>query len=420
MRDIQTVTNNPDEVNFQSFPAADDTDTITISDPNQGLRLSLYGNEASNYAIDIDTDVDSSLDGSTDNDIDNKNSPSYTDGSLFVVPDFAGVRKRTRDLKITLYNGDTPIRSKTLHLVFDFIKEQTETDTPESDPFPDTLTPFDREQIDALHALIRDLPTEDRIILMKKYNLLAENWDSPFERTKILIDIQEHVTYVGTIEKHKQSAISDVIDAIIRGQAEMVDQIDLAVKLIRDLIPQESPHSVSIQEKLNAIQSHPQNTEENRRLGKEILELIQNDTTIEDKYKLLIKNQLEIIIRGGQANVSPDTTPPPKSPGSGSGILGIIGTVVKIFFIILGILLGIFLALYAYFRMTKKEGESGFQDFLIDRIFHKKPPETSREHLPTNVSEKIQVSVSETLQSPQNTTPDPLTTYIPPQESTHT
>lgn len=216
MRDIETVETNSNTVVYQSYPRADDSDTITISDPSQGLRLSLYGNEATRYVIDTDTDVDSNLDGTTDNDADNQGSPSYNDGSLFVIPDFNNTKKRERNIKITLYNGETPIQSKTIRLVFDFISESTDTDVSDTVDLSAILSEFDREQLDTLADLIRSLPSEDRIIVMQKYNLLVENWDSSFERAKNLIDIQEHVTYSHTIESATQDAISETIDALLR------------------------------------------------------------------------------------------------------------------------------------------------------------------------------------------------------------
>lgn len=71
-----------------------------------------------------------------------------------------------------------------------------------------------------------------------------------------------------------------------------------------------------------------------------------------------------------------------------------------------------------YFRATKKENETGFQDFLIDRIFHKKPQAISTQRPSTTISEKTQSTISNTLQVPHDPLPDPLTTYTPPTETT--
>lgn len=299
IRGIQIIEPRADTIQYQSFPVADDTDTITLQDPQQKVHISLYGNEATRYVIDTDIDIDSVIDGTTDNDIDNKDSPSYTDGSLFIVPEFTGVSKRKRDMKITLYNGDTLIQSKIIHLVFDFVNEETTEAPLPPEKIQKEISNSDKEALDSLYNLIRELNAEDRIVVMQKYNILLENWESIFERTKSLIDIQEYVSYSHSIDPHKRTAISENIDAIIRSGSEKTNEIDLAIQLIRNLIPDHSNNAQAIHEKLDLIASHPLNTEENRKLGEEILVLIQNDSSIEDKYKLHIKNQLSIIKNGG-------------------------------------------------------------------------------------------------------------------------
>ena len=130
---------------------------------------------------------------------------------------------------------------------------------------------------------------------MKKYNTLAENWASPFEKAKSLLDIQEYVSYSTSITSAKQQEISELIDALLVGDAQSADQVTIATKLIQDLIPESNPNYAAVKERTDAIASHPTNLEENRRLGKEILEIIQNDNTIDDKYKITIRDQLLVI-----------------------------------------------------------------------------------------------------------------------------
>lgn len=65
------------------------------------------------------------MDGTTDNDIDNRETASYTDGSLYVISDFATTKTRERKIKLTTYNNSTPIATKTLTVILDFIPEVT-------------------------------------------------------------------------------------------------------------------------------------------------------------------------------------------------------------------------------------------------------------------------------------------------------
>jgi hypothetical protein len=119
---------------------------------------------------------------------------------------------------------------------------------------------------------------------------------------------------------------------------------------------------------------------ENRILGKEILQAIETDPNISTENKLLIKSQLLTIINGGQESVPSGELAQLETPVVGSGVMGFMGGVVKIFFIIIGIILGLFLIGFIVYRLTRKSSDMGFQDFLIDSVAHtrsKTPPPTN-------------------------------------------
>lgn len=111
--------------------------------------------------------------------------------------------------------------------------------------------------------MIRGAESTDRVILMKEYNTLIENWADPFSKAKSLIDIQELVNTT-TLSESQKSAITIVIDNLLVGDAVSTDEITIASKLIQDLIPSTSTNRTAILEKLEEISSHPSNLEENR------------------------------------------------------------------------------------------------------------------------------------------------------------
>lgn len=150
---------------------------------------------------------------------------------------------------------------------------------------------------------------------MKEYNIMVENWDDSFSKAKSLIDVQETID-ITSLSEDKKIAMSAIVDALLIGDAVSTDEVTLASKLIQDLVPIDSPNRATIIEKLNAISSHPSDIESNKILGKEILELVKNDTSIEDKYKLHIRNQLLIIINGGQASIPSGEVETESSTGS--------------------------------------------------------------------------------------------------------
>jgi hypothetical protein len=125
--DVKDIPLSSSGITYQSFPEATN-DTIHVASPTDKVLISLFGNANINeYAIDTDTRIDSDLDGITDNDKDNKDSSSYTDGSVFAINDFSSTKIKEREMKITLFQGGTPIATKTITMIFDFIKDTTDT-----------------------------------------------------------------------------------------------------------------------------------------------------------------------------------------------------------------------------------------------------------------------------------------------------
>ena len=98
--------------------------------------------------------------------------------------------------------------------------------------------------------------------------------------------------------------MSKVVDELLIGDAEVTDEVGIAVVLIKDLIPAESPNHDTLLAKLAEIETHPTLLDANKKLGKEMLQLIETDATIPDKYKIHIKNQLLIIINGGSKSIA--------------------------------------------------------------------------------------------------------------------
>lgn len=96
------------------------------------------------------------------------------------------------------------------------------------------------------------------------------------------------------------------------------------------------------------------------------------------------------------------------SADTGNGILGFIGGFVKVFFIIVAIILIIALIGFILYRMSRKDDNIGFQDFLIDSVFH------SRERPDPVVSTPVSSTVIVPPTSVATPIVDPLTSYTPP------
>ena len=272
---------------------------------------------------------------------------------------------------------------------------------------------FERTKLEELASIIRTTDGADRIILMQEYNTMIENWSDSFSKAKSLIDIQEAVDTTG-LTADKKSSISSIIDMLLTGDATSTDEITLATKLIQDLIPQTSPNRTTILEKLTIIASHPSDLVENKKLGNEILELVKTDTSIEDKYKLHIRNQLRIIINGGQSSIPSGEVE--ESSTSGGGIFGFVSGVVWIVLYILGGIVLVLLLGYLFYVLSRKNSDIGFQDFLIDSVFHAKKSDPDSVTIQTPDATDIivkPVTVGVTPPSPVIQV-DPLASYTPP------
>ena len=241
---------------------------------------------------------------------------------------------------------------------------------------------------------------------MQRYNTLVENWNNTFDKAKSLIDIQEGIES-GVMDSEQKMKLSKVVDELLIGDSQVTDEVAIAVRLIRDLIPAESPNHDVLIAKLAEIESHPTLLTENRKLGKEMLVLIETDTTIPDKYKVHIKNQLSIIVNGGSVSATDPTGSGAivDTPATSGGIFGFISGFIKIFFIIVGIILLIGIIGFIFYRLSRKDDNIGFQDFLIDSVFH------SRRVTPMTVdTTSTSVVVNGAPPLPQE---DPLVSYTP-------
>ncbi len=356
---------------YQSYPRAI-SDTITVKNPGDALLISMYGNTATNYAIDTDTLIDTSLDGTPDNDADNKLDTSYTDGSTYALHDLSSTNKREHKIILSLISSGSVVATRTITIILDYIASTSEADVLLTGSTVG-LSSTDRAKLEELSKLIRELTDSDRIILMQRYNTLVENWNNTFDKAKSLIDIQEGIES-GTMSSDQKMKLSKVVDDLLIGDSQVTDEIAIAVRLIRDLIPTESQNHDILISKLSEIESHPTLLTENKKLGKEMLVLIETDTTIPDKYKVHIKNQLSIIVNGGSNGVTTDSTGSVKVEDTlstwSSGILGFISGFIKIFFIIVGIILLIGVIGFIFYRLSRKDDNIWFQDFLIDSVFH--------------------------------------------------
>ncbi len=364
---LSSLPSSKGEIGVISSPEMEDN-TITLKNKSDRIAIWLFTNEATRYVIDEDILIDSDLDGVGDNDVDNKNTDSYTTWAPYILTSLSDANSRERKIKVSIYDGETLRESRVIRVILEYIAG-TNSSLGSGALATKSLSAWDQDSMDILSAKIRALTSDDRAVLMQKYNLLLENWEDPTEKTKLLIDIQEYID-TSTLSPTDKSDFSKTLNSLLIGDGKQSDDVSIATLVIKNLIPSSNTSSAKIQENLDLIKSHPTNLTENKKLGTEILWLIKDDATIEDKYKLLIKEQLKIIVSG--ESVAPIETPTIENPSSdsSSAIVNFIKGFVKIFLIIIGILLFILFWGFLWYTFSKKKSQIGFQDFIIDSIFH--------------------------------------------------
>jgi hypothetical protein len=372
--DIQVQEKSSSGIMIQSYPTME-WDTIKVLSPGDKILLSIHGNRGNEYIIDSDTKIDSDLDAIWDNDKDNKDTPSYNDGSVFSIGNLADAKNRKREIKITIVGDDGKvIATKMIQVILDYIPDITDDNVREiTGTGGESFSSTDKGNLEKLQAKIRTFSSEDRIIYTQYYNNLIENWGDLHDRTEWLLLIQKEVSNNKNFDDAMKKDLSDIIDLILVGDAQSTNEISVASHVIEWLISPTNPNRTYIIERLEQIKSHPAKLSENKLLGKEILTKIQEDTSLSTENKILIKSQLLTIVNGGQESIpEADTKKLTEESVTWSGILWFIGGTVKIFLIIIGIIIGLFLIGYIVYRFSRKSGDMWFQDFLIDSIAHNK------------------------------------------------
>ena len=371
------VKKSSDKILYFSYPS-DEDDTIHITDSTEKLFLYLGESKGAiaKYGIDTDISVDSDLNGTPDDDIDNKGTDSVKNGTIFTLKSSAVFAKK-KVMRISLYDAnDAVLETKDITVIYDFLSD-TDTESLSgslSEEVSKDISEADKVNLEKLKDLIRNSKEQDRLKMMQYFSLLQENWFDTREKTKTIIDFETYIDYNSALDTKAKEEFYSLLEGFLLTDTQVKDDIALATKVLKSLIPKTNPSYTQIIQNIDDILSHPTNTTLNKELGTFILGAIKDDTTIEVKDKNIIKSQLQTIIYGGQDNI-PDTAPVIQDDGNSGGILGFLLGFGKILgFILLG-LLGIALAGFVYFKVFNRDENIGFQDFIIDKISGKRPTE---------------------------------------------
>lgn len=393
-----------------TYPLISDNE-IHLDNSNNKVFLYLWESKwnIGSYCIDTDISVDTDLNWTADDDCDNKWTDSYTSWAPFVITDFNS-NIQTREIKITLFDWKKAIESKSIKVVQDNVATNSDNiKTTENK----NISEADKLSIEELKDLIKKSSESERLQMMKFLSTLQENWFDDREKTKVIIDFESYINS-SSLEQVTKDKFYNILEWFLVTDKQTKTDITLAVKVLKTLIPKSNPKYEQIMKNIDEILSHPTNTTINKDLWKFILEAIKDDNNISTKDKNIIKSQLQVIIYGSQKNV-PTSNSETQDDNSSSWILGFLLSVLKIFGYIIWLLILWFLWLFWFFKVSNKNDNLSFQDFLIELFtgqkvsdnenstqdtFVMKPKEDVLSNIPNNVT--VEESKTETLSQDEN------------------
>lgn len=416
-----------------SYPRANDG-VIEVS--NAGDNVFLYLGESKDspakFVIDTDVDLDSDLNGESADDADNKGTESYSSGAPFAIKNLEKGHKN-RTVRITTYDASgKKIETKDVNIVVAFLKDEAISASGSEAKTPEGISDGDKANLEKLKDIIRTkAPEQDRLKLMNQLSSLQENWFDQREKTRVILDMETVISELKLDQGIKDEAYS-LLEGFLVADSQTKDEIGLAVKVLKSLIPESNAHYKEIVGEsgkpglVDEILSHPTNTVLNKELGKKILDYVKDDKNIENKDKLIIKSQLGVIIYGGQANV-PESSEETASDDSSSGFVSFVLGVGKALGIIIGLLFAAVIGLFLFFKVSNRNPSLGFQDFIIEKLFgggsapEKKPapapapvaPKAS-ETKPADPLASMAPSKSESAPAPTVPVADPLANAFAP------
>ncbi|MDD4151215.1 MAG: PKD domain-containing protein, partial [Candidatus Gracilibacteria bacterium] len=352
---------NNSGINLFTYPEYSKEDkTITVENSTDPVVLYLGESKGDfkYYAIDYDTSVDSDLNGTKDDDVDNLNTDSYSNGGPVKV---TLNNNKFQNVRIFLLDSDNKIvSSQDLKIVKNYIKE--ENIDLDSLSFSG-VTDEQKMQIDELKDYVKKLPQESRLKAMKYVEALQSAWFDDREKTQVILDFEKYID--GLSFADKDNVINLLESFIVENDSDKSTR-NMAMKVITGLIPKDDPNYKTIEDKLEQLKSGSLDQATAKKIGTEILELVKNISSISNEDKVTIKSQLQYLIYG--KNIPTEVlNEVAKDDGIGTTLTNILKDIVIWFFGFVLLFVLIILGFFIYYKMTNKDENLGFQDFIIEK-----------------------------------------------------
>ncbi|MDA7494796.1 PKD domain-containing protein, partial [Candidatus Gracilibacteria bacterium] len=364
-------------------------DTITLENKLDKVYLYLGESksgtdvEITDFNIDENIEYDSNLNGGKSDDIDS--ALSFGQNSDVVLIKLNDTRNQT--ILVNAYDiNDNIIDSKELLIVKEFI-EEVEVDV-NSIEFKG-ITGSEETTIERLKVEVSSLPKEYRLKSLMYVQRLQEEWFDVAEKTKIIVEFEGYISEVDSVNA---TEIYSLLESLLLEGEDDKSEKNLMFIALKNMTPVNIECGLStdieggtcydaIIDRLNLININI-DIDENKMFGKEILQVIAAypDMKVSDKqnYKAILSS----FIYGGVDNIPAVEKEQVnqeieeeilKEGGTTNAVIGAFKYIVWIISVIIGIFAGIFLIFFIIYKVSNKDNNVGFQDFIIEKTSgHKK------------------------------------------------
>lgn len=361
-KDVRTLLEIRKEtgIYMKSFPQIIN-DEIILENYQDKIALYIHPKDTiGKYWVDFDIDMDSDLNGSKDDDIDNEKTSSYDFGGIIEIPIN---ENKFQTIRVFLLDSWWNIvDARDIKVSKNYIEQRDDID-PNSINF-DGVSDREREKVEKLKTFIQWLPQENRLMGMQYLQQLQDEWFYLSEKTRIILDFE---AYIDSLNLSNGWEIINLLESFLVEWQEDQSVRSMAYNVVKNLLPSSFPQYQEMITSLDSIYEKPENIDENKVLGKNILEAIKDTSLILDDDKYTIRTQLLVLIYGSIENVPQESKPTlPTPPSSGSG-LGLIKSLGNLIVWIGGWLIVLMIWIFIWYKISTKNENQWIQDFIIEK-----------------------------------------------------
>jgi PKD repeat protein len=373
-------------------------DDITWSDPEKPLYLYMGESKEDTkyYVIDTDIEIDTDLSGGREDDADNKGTASYRLGRPFRVP--IGT-KRVTIMKLRILADDgKELGSRQIRVTRAFIAQAdlvdtTTTTTPTDGPKQYNLSQEDKDRLDRLTTLVKNIPEAERQAFTRYIDQLGDIWYDRADRAETLLQFSNTIEQNSTISPDLKERLLTQINLIYtQGQQDTEEKV-LARKMIEDFLANSTYKKEIFGETpgeglLDEIIDNPEYYDQNMSIAGRIYEeYIAIDTGLSEEAKAVIKERLLTLV-GDPMDPSVVTNNPDNVDETDTGGTSLM-TYIKKYGVIVGGIMIVILGIMVLMAVLRR-GSSSVPDF------------PSNESPQTNNSSSQQNTITATSAPPVN------------------